>query len=167
MNKKANLYLNILEFIFFGIALLSMGAYLNTFMILGFFKYLLFLCAAVSGLLFIGIELFLWMIMNTKSKLLDIAYFLIEIICAVYATTIIPYSGFIVFLCFNFFRDFLRITLVERIYIPKEFDYYCKMFGIKIKDFPKKKKPIKSVPAKEILVETIEKKSKVARKKAA
>ena len=40
-------------------------------------------------------------------------------------------------------KDLFRIAKVDKIYLPKRFKRYCKMFNIKIKDFPKKRKNIK------------------------
>ena len=36
-------------------------------------------------------------------------------------------------------KDLFRIAKADKIYLPKRFKRYCKMFNIKIKDFPKKR----------------------------
>ena len=77
--------------------------------------------------------------MKNKYRLLDIGYILLEIVLAVLISAKIPFSFFIVLPTLNVGRNLLRISLVDKLYIPKEFNRYCKMFGIKIKDFPKKK----------------------------
>ncbi len=175
MNKKANVFLNSFEFLFFSISLISMGAFLNAHTLQPFVRYSIFSISILFGMLFIAIELFLWILMNGKSKFLDIAYLLVELICCVYATTKIPFSGLFLLLGFSFMKDSLRIAFVKKLYIPKEFDYYCKMFGIKVKDFKKKKKvptkkPTLAIPEEDLgIVEAMveDKKPKVVRKKTA
>ena len=71
---------------------------------------------------------------------MTIFYILVSILGTLIVNKYIPFSGFIAYMFFLLVKDVLRVLLVERIYIPKEFDYYCNMFHIKIKDFPKPRK---------------------------
>ena len=147
MNKRANLYLNIYSFIAFILSLSCLGLtvtlkelpYALPIMI----KSISYIVGIASGLLYIAIEVFLVLLMNNKSKIGYISYMLVDIALAVLINTIIPFSCFIVFIILKLTRDILKIKLVNVIYIPKEFDRYCKMFGIKVSDFKKQKNSTK------------------------
>ena len=168
LNKRANVYLNSFEFLFFIGAIIGVGAYLNATMLMPILRTGILLLGMASGLCFIGIELFLWILMNRNSKILDITYLLVEVICCVYATIKIPFAGIYVLVGFSLLKDALRISFVNKLYIPKEFDYYCKMFNIKVKDFPKKSVSKKQrVPEGNLVVEITKKESKVVHKKTA
>ena len=79
---------------------------------------------------------------------------LIDIAIAVLINLLVPFSCFIIFILLKLTRDILKVKLVDKIYIPKQFDKYCKMYGIKIDDFKKKKKTTKTIKEKnEIKVE--------------
>ena len=73
---------------------------------------------------------------------------LIDLSIIVFSTIKIPYSGFVLVLLFGTVKNALRIVLIKELYMPKEFDRYCKMFGITINDF---KKTRKRVHKKEII----------------
>ena len=157
MNRRANLYLNIYDFIIFILSITSMGLCLTlrelTFPAPVILRYISFAFGTISGLLFIAIELFLFIIMNKKSKAIYIGYMLFDIVLAVILTTKLSFAGFIVIIIFKLAKDVLRIRFVENLYIPKEFDRYCKMFNIKIADFKKtKKKPVKVTKKAEIKI---------------
>lgn len=153
MNKRANLYLNIYDFIIFILSVTSMGLCITlrelTFPAPVILRYISFIFGAVSGILFIAIELFLFIIMNKKSKAMYVGYMLFDIVLAVFLTTKFSFAGFIVLIIFKLAKDILRVRFVENLYIPKEFDRYCKMFNIKIADFKKTKKKTVKVTAKE------------------
>ena len=161
MNKRANLYLNIYDFVIFILSITSMGLCLAlrevSFQMPIFIRTTSFLIGAVSGMLFIAIELFLFILMNMKTKMIYIVYMIIDIALAALLTTKFAFAGFLVLIVFKITKDFLRIKLVEKIYIPKEFDRYCKMFNIKIADFKKtRKKAVKVVEKEEIKIPTEE-----------
>ena len=143
MNKKANLYLNIIGFISFILSLLIIGISLKLetriYHIPSIVSGIVALIGMIIGLIFIGVEVFLFLLMKNKERFLEIGYMSIELILAVLLNSKVPYAFYIVFTVFNVGRNLLRIYLVDKIYRPKEFNRYCKMFGIKIKDFPKKK----------------------------
>ena len=144
MNKRANLYLNILEFLFLGLSLVFMNLYLSYTHINFYFRNSFFLMAAITGLIFISIECFLFLLMKTKIKIAYIGLLLVDILLAVVFNLLFPFSCPLVFLLFCLMKNFFRILLVNKIYIPREFNYYCRMFGITIKYF-KKKKVVKKV----------------------
>lgn len=144
MNKKANLYLSIISFVSFILSILVIGLGLRfenvSYNIPFIIRILVLMIGMILGLVFIGTELLLFIIMKNKNKLLYIGYMLIELIIAVLLSVKVPYAFMIVFMSLNLGRNLLRLTLVDKLYIPKEFNKYCKMFNIKIKDFPKTKK---------------------------
>ena len=153
MNKRANLYLNIYDFIIFILCLTSMGLCITlrevSFPMPVIIRGISFIFGAISGLLFIAIELFLFIIMNKKTKAMYIGYMIIDIVLAVILTTKFSFAGFVVLIVFKLVKDLLRIKFVENLYIPKEFDRYCKMFNISIADFKKTRKKTVKVSKKE------------------
>ena len=152
MNKRANLYLNIIEEISFILAFLLITVMLK-YELSTLLKNICFISGALFGLLFIAIELFLFILMNNKVKVIYLFYLIIDILSVVLINAKYPFSALTVLLIFSFIKDLERILLVEKIYIPKEFDYYCKMYGIKVKDFKKKKKAVTKVSKKKELIE--------------
>ena len=144
MNKRANLYLNIFAFITFILSVSIIGISLKLETLIYHIPFIIrgivALIGMIIGIVFISIELFLFILMKNKERLLYIGYILLELLIAILITTKIPYSFFIVLVTLNITRDIIRVSLVDKIYRPKEFNRYCKMFGIKIKDFPKKRK---------------------------
>ena len=143
MNRRANLYLNIYRAIAVVLCFLCMGLAITlhevVFKIPLLLNSIVILIGIVSGFLFISIEVFLFLILNKKSKILYISYIIIDILLAVIINTIYPFSGFLILLGMSLLKDLLRVKYVDKIYQPKEFKRYCKMFNIKISDFKKKK----------------------------
>lgn len=143
MNKRANIYLNIFGVISFilTIVLITLSLRLETLSLHTpyILRMLVTLLGFICGIVFISIESFLFILMKNRYRLIEIGYVLIEIVLAVLISAKIPFAFFIVLPTLNVVRNILRISLVDKLYIPKEFNRYCKMFGIKIKDFPKKK----------------------------
>ena len=143
MNKRANLYLNIFGVISFilTIVLITFSLRLETlsYHTPYYLRMLVTLIGFICGIIFISIESFLFILMKNKYRLSEIGYILVEIVLAVLISAKVPFSFFIVLPVLNITRNLLRISLVDKLYIPKEFNRYCKMFGIKIKDFPKKR----------------------------
>ena len=152
MNKKANLFLNIGEFVFLILALVFMNLYLSNTNLSFIVRNLYFLLSAITGLLFISIECFLFLLMKTKTKVIYGVFLMLDIAIAVFLNLKFPFSCPLVFLIFCILKNVVRIVLVDKIYIPREFNYYCRMFGIKVKDF-KKKKVVKKVTKKKEVIE--------------
>ena len=136
MNKKVNLYLNGFEFITYILSLSLMGIYLNTNIIV--VSPLMFLLGAISGLVFIGIELFLLLVMNTKARLAYITYLLISIILGVLINIKVPFGAFVVFAVFSLTKNILRVLLTDKLYVAKEYKKYSKMFNLEVTDFKKR-----------------------------
>lgn len=143
MNKKVNLYLNITGFASFLLSFLlifiSLKLEASTGILIYLARMILFILGMASGLLFIGIELLLFMILNIKMKALLIIYTLIDIVVALYVNNLYPYSFVLVFIGFRLMKDMLRIQLVDKIYLDKKFKAYCKLYGIKLPKETKKK----------------------------
>ena len=144
MNKRANVYMNFYDFIFFILSFTCIVLFIllgqMNIHIPGIFRYTLFVIGALSGFVFIAMELIMFLIMNLKSKLLYILYMSIDLGVALFINSKIPFSFFIVFVLFKALKDVLRVVLVNKIYKPKAFNNYCKILGIKISDFKKKRK---------------------------
>lgn len=136
MNKKVSLYLNGFEFITYILSLSLMGIYLNTNIIV--VSPLMFLLGAISGLVFIGIELFLLLVMNNKARLAYISYLLISVILGVLINNNVPFGAFVVFVVFSLTKNILRVLLVDKLYVEKEYKKYAKMFNLEVKDFKKR-----------------------------
>ena len=145
MNKRANVYINFYDFIFFILSFTCLVLFIllgqMNIHIPGIFRYTLFVIGALSGFVFIAMEVVLFLVMNFKSKLIYLLYLGTELGLALFINSKIPFSFFIVFVIFKLIKDILRVVLVNKIYKNKVFDKYCKLLGIKIRDF--KKKPIK------------------------
>ena len=148
MNKRANLYLNIYAFVAFILSISCIGLSLAlqdlTYGVPSLLKNTTFLLGSVAGLFFISIEAFLFLLMQGKVRFFYVAYLLIDLAISIKVNTIIPFSAFVIFITLSLLKDFLRIILVDEIYINKEFDRYCKRFGVKVKDFRKKRKTVKA-----------------------
>ena len=146
MNKRANIYLNSISFIFLLLAISFMGLFITendlSYDIPIFLKSSFFLIGAVYGIIFLSIECFLFLLLENKFKIISISYTFIGITGAILLNSLFPFLGFILIPCIILLKEIARVYFVKIIYIPKEFDYYCKMFGIKIKDFPKKRKAV-------------------------
>lgn len=170
MNKRANLYLDIYEIIAFLLALSCMGLYMTlqelSFPIPDLLSISILTVGLIFSLLFISIEVFLFLLMNNKARLYYLAFLVIDLLTAIIINKHIPFSAFIVFLIFSMIKNIVRVVLVEKLYIPKEFNRYCKMFNIKVKDFPKKRKSktekesTKEVKSKELYLSKTKKSSK-------
>ena len=144
MNKRANVYMNFYDFIFFILSFTCIILFIllgqMNIHIPGIFRYTLFVIGSLSGFVFIAMEVILFLVMNNKTKLIYLLYLGTELDLALFINSKIPFSFFIVFVLFKLLKDILRVVFVNKIYRPKAFDNYCKLLGIKIRDF---KKPIK------------------------
>ena len=147
MNKRANFYLNIYGFISFLIGITCIGLSLTlqelSFQISPILTNITFILGTVFGLFSISIEIILFLILQGKYKLLDIFYRLITVVLSVYINTIFQFSVFLIIPVMILIKDLFRIAKADKIYLPKRFKRYCKMFNIKIKDFPKKRTNLK------------------------
>ena len=143
MNKRANIYLNVYGLIAFILSITSIGLYLTLgslpFEVPAILKILSLIMGMISMTFFVAVELLLFLLLKGKEKALLVLYLTIDMILAIKLNTRVPFSGIMVFLSFDIIKDILRLIKVEDIYINKEFDKYCKLFHIKVKDFPKKK----------------------------
>lgn len=170
MNKRANLFLNIYSSISFLLGIVCIGYSLTlkelSYNVPTIFPTSILILGCISGLIFISIELFLFLLLKNKMKGLEITLTITSLVPILGLNTIIPFSGFLIIILLGFSKDIIRILLVDKIFIPKEFNKYCKMFHITIKDFPKKKEKVKKkertevikIPQEEIVEKSISKK---------
>ena len=98
MNKRVNLYLNILEFFFFVLAMLFLYFYFKYTNIQFLLRNSFFLCGSIMGFIFIAIELFLFILMKTKTKIIYITFLLIDVVLAVLLNVKVPFIFPIIFL---------------------------------------------------------------------
>ena len=156
MNKRANLYLNIIGFISF---ILAFSFFYLTMKIesmattIYLYRNITFLLTSIFGLTFILVEIILFMLYKNKYKTIYIGYMILDILITFIVNDKYPFTFPITFILFRLVKDIIRITKVNIIYIPRRFNKYCKMFNIKIKDFDKKKvykkkKKIAAIPNK-------------------
>ena len=154
MNKRANLYLNIIGFISF---ILAFSFFYLTMKIesmattIYLYRNITFLLTSIFGLTFILVEIILFMLYKNKYKAIYIGYMILDILITFIINDKYPFTFPITFILFRLVKDIIRITKVNIIYIPRRFNKYCKMFNIKIKDFEKKrvykkKKKIANIP---------------------
>ena len=82
MNKRANLYLNIIGSISFILSLLIIGISLKLetriYHIPSIVSGIVALIGMIIGLIFIGVEVFLFLLMKNKERFLEIGYMSIE-----------------------------------------------------------------------------------------
>ena len=176
MNKRVNLYLNIYSFISFLLGIVCIGYSLTlrelSYKVPTIFPTSILILGCISGLICISIELFLFLLLKNKIKGLELVLAIISIIPIIGLNSIIPFSGFLIIILLGFSKDTIRVLLVDKIFIPKEFNKYCRMFHISIKDFPKTKEKKKEKERSEVIQipeeEIVEKESakKKARKKS-
>ena len=140
MNRRANVYLNVIAFTSF--ILLSLF-FILTMRIESMedTNYLLrnitLLVTFLSSITFVSVECLLFVILQKNYKILEIITLLFEIILAIYINSKLPYTFTILLLTCNLIKDILRIVFVNKIYINRRFTTYCKRYGIKIKDWKK------------------------------
>lgn len=164
MNKRANLYLNLFGFVFFILAFIF---FILTMRIEGMNKtiYILrnitFLLTFATGSLFILTEILLFMLLKNNYRVLYVFYFIAEVVTASLLNIKFMFSFPIVFIIFKMIKDMYRINYVDKIYRPRVFNKYCKMFNIKIKDYPKSKRKSISLRRKDTLLNNKELKTRV------
>ena len=147
MNKRANIYLNIYGFLTFLLSISSIGLSLTLsylpFEIPSILKTVTFTLGLLFGIIFTGIELFLFILFKGSYKVIYLLSIILDILIAIEINKRIPFMALGVFLVLYPIKDILRVIFVEKIFLPNEFNRYCKMFHIKVKDFTKKKTPSK------------------------
>lgn len=130
MNKKTGFRLgtyNILSFIAsFFCMWLCISNHENSYL----FRNSFFLLGAVLGILFISIEVFLFLSMKNKSRVFYIFYMIIDLLLGVILTIKIPYAGFYVFAAFKLIKEISRIQLTKKIYSTTNFRKYSRLLGI-------------------------------------
>ena len=128
MKEKKRVYLPILEFVFYSFFLFFLMmcfqmSYLS-FILRCFVALFLFFCSFI----YLSIDLFLFLGMKNKMKIISIFYFMLSVF-AVFCLIKQPfYISFSFLLISHFLRDILLIFLGEKIYDKKLFERYYKIF---------------------------------------
>ncbi len=171
MNKRANLYLNIYELIAFLLALTCIGLSITLkelpYEIPFILKSSSLFIGTFFGILFLLIEIILFLLMKARFKVIYIIYILLDIGIGVFINSKYSFYGIIVFFLFSILKNIIRIRFVNNIYVPKRFQNYCKIFNITIDDFKKKKEKKEEIPEKSIKIKVSENtiKTKATKKK--
>ena len=139
MREKANFVLNLWE----PVIVFLVSVLLILSLVTDIPSTFLFISAIICELIVVLIEVFLFFIYKKLFKFLYFLYFIIEVILTFLVNARFPFYGMVVIVGFSFLKAFLRIRYIKEIYIPKEFDYYLKLFHISIKKKKKKKATIK------------------------
>ncbi|MBR2827670.1 MAG: hypothetical protein IKE70_00345, partial [Bacilli bacterium] len=104
------------------------------------------------------IEAILFLLMKKKFKIIYLLFLMSDILLGILITKKFAFYGIFVFFLFAILKNIIRIKLVDKIYIPKRFNEYCKMFNMKIPDFKKKKEEKEEIPEKPITIKVEKKK---------
>ena len=150
MNRRANLYLNVIGFTTF---MLTLVFFILTMRIEGMThtNYLLrnttLALTFISNIIFVSAELLLFVLLQKKYKRIEVISIVLELAIAIYINSIMPYTFMLVLMVCELTKDIIRIVNVRKIYINRRFTTYCRRYGIKINDFKrtykKKKKTTK------------------------
>ena len=100
--------------------------------------FIIFFLGWLSCFIYVSIELFLFIILTKKMKFVIIIYSLLETIISILINSKIVFSAFIIFAAFYMVKSILRMIFSKKIYVPKKYEHYRKMFH-----FFKKKKRVK------------------------
>ena len=144
MNRRVNIYLNVYSFISFLLATsnieLSLTLEQLSFEMPSIIKISSSIFGMISILIFVSIEVLLFLILNKKTKYIDSIIFILTIMLIIYLNKKINFIVFFLVPLYCLIKSIIRILLVKKIYEGEKFKKYCKMFNLKIKDFPKKRK---------------------------
>jgi len=140
MNKKLNLWLNIVESSFLIIIVsISTLFYFNNY-----HTNFLGRSFITTGMLFlevgiVSIELFLFYLQNKNSKIISLAYYIAILFLLMISHIIIPFYGIILIIGLNIAKNYIRIQQLELIYDRDILYDLCDLFHIKIKKTRKKR----------------------------
>ncbi len=163
MEKKLNLYLNVIESILIFL-LVGMGTFLYvnqmTFGMLG--RNLIIIGSFILEFLLIGIELFIFYNLKNKYKWTTIAFYILDIVLLFAIATKIPFYGIALLLVFNITKNILRVFKLEEIKDLEQYYKLCETFNIKVKK-PRKKRTatakVSTTKTKKATVKTTTKKA--------
>ena len=163
MREKANFVLNLWEpVIVFLVSVLLVLSLVTTIP-----SIYLFISAMIFEFMIIFIEVFLFFIYKRLFKFLYLSYLVLEITFTFLVNAHFPFYGMVVIVGFSFLKAFLRIRFIKTIYIPKEYDYYLKLFHISSKKKKSKnKKKSTRVSKKPVLANEVVSSKKIRVKKA-
>lgn len=97
----------------------------------------------------VAIELLLFHLLEFKYKFFEVAYYIVELLLAVWINTIVPFGGIVVLTTFSIVKNVYRVFAVEKIYKFLGFYEICTKFGIKVKK-PRRARKAVSVTKKKV-----------------
>lgn len=109
---------------------------------------MLFFIGVIAEVAVVSIELLLFHLLEFKYKFLTVAYYIVELLLAVWVNIMIPFAGIVVLTTFSIIKNVFRVFAVERVY--KFLGYYelCTKFGIEVKKPRRTRKKAVAVVAK-------------------
>ena len=138
MKKRFHLFLNILEFISYTLFLCftMMNFRFGQLAFIG--RFFLLLPMTIFGATYLSINLFLFLVMKDKIKVLNSIYKIVTILILAYVTIQSYRYGFFILLIFHFIQDSFRMYFVDKIYVTKKVKHYSKIFNFCLKEFKKR-----------------------------
>jgi hypothetical protein len=141
MNKKINLYLNIIEsvliFILVGLGVLF---YTHNIQLNGLQRNLIITTSFILEFIAVSIELFMFYIMNNKFRGIAVIFYLLELLVPVMINTKIPFVGIALVMKLNIMKNFFRVYKFNLILEKENLYQFCDTFGIKIEKEKTKRK---------------------------
>lgn len=128
MKEKKNIYLHILEFIFYSFFLFFMMMCFQMSHFVFILKYLIMTFLFLCCFLYLSIDLFIFLVMKNKAKVVSILSLVLVCFALVYLIHQPFYFAFSFLLLYHFVKDALGIFLGEKIYDMKSAKQYYKLF---------------------------------------
>ena len=138
MDKIINKKLNIIEAscVLFGIVCLLVSATLHFSESIWGYKViqdLIGLVGMIAEAVVVSIELMLFHLENKQYKFMSVGYYIIELVCIMFANALVPFMGLLVLTVFSIGKNVYRVLNVDSIYRTLGYYELCKKFGIKVK----------------------------------
>ena len=128
MKEKKNIYLHILEFVFYSFFLFFMMMCFHMSHFVFVLKYLIMILLFLCSFLYLSIDLFIFLVMKNQAKVVSILSLILVCFALVYLIHQPFYFAFSFLLFYHFVKDALGIFLGEKIYDMKRAKQYCKLF---------------------------------------
>ena len=148
MEKKLNLYLNIIESVLIFI-LVGMGTilYVNQIRFGMLEKNLIITGSFILEFLLISIELFIFYNLKNKYKWTTMVFYLLDFVLLFVIAAKIPFYGIMILLILNITKNILRVLKLEEIKDLNQYYKICETFNIKVKKSTKKRTTTSKVSA--------------------
>ena len=141
MNKKINLYLNIIESVLI-ILLIGLGVffYTNNSHFNSFYSNLIIIMSFIMEFIAVSIELFMFYIMNKKYRGFSVLYYIAELLLPIFINIKFPFIGIGIIMILNIAQNFFRVYKLDIILEKENLYQFCDTFGIKIEKEKTKRK---------------------------